>query len=58
MALQLWQVAPIRYAEVDCARDKVLCNREGVWNLRWQGKRTGLGWLENVDRRCLKMDKI
>mmetsp|Transcript_55368 Transcript_55368/g.90228 ORF Transcript_55368/g.90228 Transcript_55368/m.90228 type:complete len:232 (+) Transcript_55368:103-798(+) len=30
MALQLWQVAPIRYAEVDCARDKVLCNREGV----------------------------
>lgn len=30
MALQRWQVAPIRYAEVDCARDKVLCNKEGV----------------------------
>lgn len=30
MALQRWQVAPIRYAEVDCAREKVLCNREGV----------------------------
>eukprot|EP00435_Cladocopium_sp_Y103_P052370 s1907_g16.t1 len=30
MALQRWQVAPIRYAEVDCARDKVLCNKEGA----------------------------
>lgn len=41
MALQRWQVAPIRYAEVDCAREKVLCNREGVWSPRFYGGTVG-----------------
>ena len=30
MAMQRWQVAPLRYAEVNCAKEKVLCNKEGV----------------------------